>query len=151
MNTLPNRRVLAALLTGLILMTGCQKDEPKTPRLQDALPGMPLPGDPVFVSRSGSEDALQVVFTTGMNPEEAATFYRKALARAPWTLVSDQPFESGGRVLYASRNGPPLWVTIKANPNGIGSQVSLNGAVAPKGGEAAKPSTPADSGTKPKP
>jgi hypothetical protein len=151
MNNPTNRRMLAALLTGLMLIAACQRDEPKTARLQDALPGMPLPGDPVFVSRSGSEDALQVVLTTGMKPDEAAAFYRNLLSKAPWKLVSDQPFESTGRVLYASRNGPPLWVTIKPNPNGIGSQISLNGAVAPKGAESPAAAVPADTGKKPKP
>ena len=146
MQHLSRRRILAPLLAGLLLIAACQQDAPiKTPRVQDALPGMPLPMDPVFVSRSGSADALQVVLTTGMTPDAAAAYYRATFSRAPWTLVSDQPFESGGRVLYASRSGPPMWVTIIPNPKGVGSQISITGAVAAAGKDSVKPAAPSDS------
>lgn len=140
------------VLAAALVAGACHKDAPPdTARIQDALPGMPLPGDPVFVSRSGSPDALQVVLTSAQSPEAIIQFYRIVLTRDPWTLVSDQPFDSGGRVFYASRNGPPLWVTIKPNPGGIGSLISLNGAVAPakRDSSGAKPAGKDSSTAKP--
>jgi len=134
MPNLTTRRWLPALVAVALLAGACRPDQPaKTARLQDALPGMPLPNDPTFISRSGSDSALQIVLSSGQPPEAMINFYRGILSTAPWTLVSDQPFDSGGRVFYASRSGPPLWVTIKPNPAGAGSLISLNGAVASPG------------------
>ncbi len=130
MNAISRRRSPALLLACLALLAACKAEPPpKTARIQDALPGMPLPGDPTFVSRSGSEDALQVVLTSAQAPDSIVAYYRQILSKTPWTLVSDQAFNTSGRVFYATRNGPPIWVTVIPNPKGAGTQISLNGAV----------------------
>ncbi len=119
------------MLACLALLAGCKAEPPpKIARIQDALPGMPLPGDPTFISRSGSDSALQVVMTSAQSLDTMIVYYRQILSREPWTLVSDQAFNTNGRVFYATRNGPPIWVTVTSNPNGAGTQISLNGAVA---------------------
>src|SRR5882672_4123797 len=98
MPNLTTRRWLPALVAVALLAGACRPDQPaKTARLQDALPGMPLPNDPTFISRSGSDSALQIVLSSGQPPEAMINFYRGILSTAPWTLVSDQPFDSGGR------------------------------------------------------
>lgn len=152
MRTFRTHRFAALLILGLAALPACQKDAaPKGPRLQDALPDLPLPADPVFISRSAGEDALQVVLSTAMSPDSAAAFYRVILSRKPWKLVSDQAMDRGGRAFSATRDGPPIWVTVMPDTDGVGSRISLNGAVVPRGRDTVKPAPAADSGKKPKP
>ena len=136
----------------VLVAAACRDEPPKMPRINEALPHMPLPPDPGFVSKSGSEDALQIVVRTPLTPAQALTFYRDTLGRAPWHLVSDEAIPDSGRALYAERDGPPLWVTIQPTPGGTGSTISLSGAVPKKPAAAqaagASPGAPAPDTTR---
>ena len=134
-----NHRNLALLLP-LLALAACSEPAPKIPRISEALPHMPLPPNPAFVSKSGSADALQVVVSTPFTPAQTLAYYRKVLGKPPWRLISDQPMDSTGRrALYAERDGPPLWVTIEPSSKDTGSIVSLAGAVVRKDSAAVKP------------
>ncbi len=132
----------------VLVAASCRDEPPKIPRINEALPQMPLPPDPGFVSKSGSTDALQIVVRTPLTPAQTLAFYRDTLGKAPWHLVSDEAIPDSGRALYAERDGPPLWVTIKPLPGGTGSIVSLSGAVVkkpattPAGGRTSAPPAP---------
>ena len=113
----------------VFLAVSCRDAPPKMARISEALPHMPLPPNPGFVSKSGSAEALQIVVTTPLTPAQALAFYRDTLGKAPWRLISDEAIPDSGRALYAERDGPPLWVTIRAAEGGTGSIVALSGAV----------------------
>ena len=53
--------ILAALL-------GCRDKPPSPPALALAMPNLPLPPNPVLVSKSGGADALMITFRTTATP-----------------------------------------------------------------------------------
>lgn len=100
---------------------------PTPPDIQDVFEEILLPPDPVFVSRSGSSDALQIVLRSPASRDEVLAYYREALQRGRWQVVSDRPDAAGVQVLYAERNGRPMWIRVAAE--GQSSRVELAGAV----------------------
>jgi len=88
-----------------------------------------MPPDAKFVSRAGSEDALQVTLYT---PTQAATvveYYRGTLSQGKWRLVSDMKKPDGKIVLYAEQDSRPLWVSVWPTTDSAGTMVQLAGAV----------------------
>jgi hypothetical protein len=120
------------LVGALLLACGSEPRAPELPRLGQALPNLPLPPNPEFVSRSGSADALQITLRTPMEQEKVADYYRAALTRGTWRLVSDMKNPDGSTALYAEQDGPPLWVRISKLTDRPGSMVQLTGAVSAK-------------------
>ncbi|MEP6472793.1 MAG: hypothetical protein ABJC74_03685, partial [Gemmatimonadota bacterium] len=120
----PNGWRGTVLILGLVAIAGCRPDaKPHTPRLQDALPYLPLPPDPHFVSRTGVDSAIQVVLTTPYPVDSIVVLYRGLLLRQSYTLAGDQPATGGGRALLAIKNGQPLWIMIGPDPAGAGTRV----------------------------
>jgi hypothetical protein len=105
------------------------KDEP---RVQQVFPNLPLPPNPELVSRSGSKDALQLTFRSPADIALVADYYRTALSRGKWRLVSDVKSPDGSTALYAEQDGPPLWVRIWKADDRPGTMVQLMGAVVAK-------------------
>lgn len=124
----PARALVATCL--LALAAACEKKpEPITlPSAAATLPVLVLPPNAAFVSRSGSEDALSVVFRVPGKPEQSARFYRAMLRPPGWRIVSDAVDREGAHVLYAEQDGPPLWVRIWADTVNNGTLVRLTGA-----------------------
>jgi hypothetical protein len=94
-----------------------------------AMPNLPLPPAATVLTRSGGEDALQITFRSAYPPDSLAKFYRQVLTSGVWNLVNDDRAADGTVSLYAERNGPPLWVTIRQDPDSRGSLLTLGGAV----------------------
>ena len=93
------------------------------------MPNLPLPPSATVLNRSGGPDALQITFRSSFSPDSMAGYYRHVLTNGEWHLVNDDRSSDGTVSLYAERNGPPLWVTIKKDPNSSGSLLTLGGAV----------------------
>jgi hypothetical protein len=93
------------------------------------MPDLPLPPLATVVSRAGSEDALQITFRSTLPPDSMAAYYRGVLTRGVWSLVGDTRTADGSIALYAERDGPPLWVTIRKDSTSAGSILSIGGAV----------------------
>jgi hypothetical protein len=93
------------------------------------MPNLPLPPLASVVSRAGSEDALQITFRSALPPDSMAAWYRGVLTSGTWSLVGDTKTADGSITLYAERDGPPLWVTIRKDSTSAGSLLSLGGAV----------------------
>jgi hypothetical protein len=110
---------------------GCERAKPvKTPELAEALPDLYLPSRFSFVSRSGSEDALQITVRTPLKPEEVGEYYRNLLTRDPWTMESDMKDREGALTLHATRQGkPPIWVRISPDTAYNATLVQVSGAV----------------------
>jgi hypothetical protein len=119
-------RLPVLLVLSLLGATACRKPV-KRADISETIPLLLVPPGGEVVSRTGSEDALQIRFHTRFGPDKVADFYRGVLSRPPWNLVSDQRTADSAIALYAERDGPPLWVTIR--PAGAsGALVDLAGA-----------------------
>src|SRR3954451_4337207 len=126
-----------------LLLVACQSEPPakKEPTVAPALPTLPLPSSPELVSRSGSEDALQITVRTPRDVSEVTDYYRSVLSQGKWRLVSDTKSADGSAVLYAEQQGPPLWVRIWKDADRSGTMVQLTGAVASKDSLPKRPQT----------
>ncbi len=108
-------------------------------------PNLPLPPGARFVSRAGSADALQITMFSPSEATAVVEYYRDALSKGKWRLVSDQKKPDGKVVLYAEQDGPPIWVSVWPTSDKAGTMVQLAGAVL------AKDSVKAGTGAAPKP
>jgi len=143
---MPSYRFLLAALGVGALALGCKHQDAKAPSSDIAafpqtLQHLPMPPEAQFVSRSGSKDALQIVFKSTQPPPVVANYYRGELSRGGWRLVSDTE-DSTGASLYAEQNGPPLWVRVSWNDSAKATMVSLTGAVVQPGDTAKRAGTP---------
>jgi hypothetical protein len=118
---------------GLVLLAcGSEPRATKEPPIQQVFPNLLLPPEPELVSRSGSEDALQLTVHTPSDIAKVAEYYRDVLSRGKWRLVSDVKSADGSTVLYAEQDGPPIWVRIWKPGDRPGTMVQLSGALVGK-------------------
>jgi hypothetical protein len=113
------------------MLIACESEPPPPtpPAFGRAFSDLPLPPNPQIVSRSGSADALQLTVYSPTDAPRVTDYYRSALTKGDWRLVSDIKSPDGSTALYAEHDGPPLWVRIwKANDR-PGTMVQLTGAV----------------------
>jgi hypothetical protein len=115
-----------------LALAACADTPPKTAEVSEALPNLPLPPQPTFVSRAGGPDALQLTVRSPASADSVATYYRQVLKQGKWRLVNDAKDADGATVLLAQQNGPPLWVRIRKAEDGPGSVIELSGAVVPR-------------------
>lgn len=135
---IPSRLRYAVLCLALV---ACADQPPKTAKLSEALPNLPLPPDASFVGRAGGPDALQITVRSPAGSDVVEAYYREILHKGGWRLVNDAKDQDGATVLLAQRDGPPLWVRIRRAEDGRGTLVELSGAVMSPGGDSAKASS----------
>ena len=124
---------LSLCAAGLFLLAcGSESPAAKEPPIGQVLPNLPLPPDPQVVERSSSKDALQLTLRSPSDIGLVTNFYRDALSRGRWRLVSDVKSPDGSTSLYAEQDGPPLWVRIWKSEDQAGTMVQLTGAVVGK-------------------
>src|SRR5215210_565155 len=121
-------RFFALLASAFLIACGSEQPDSPPPGFAKAFANLPLPPDPEFVSRSGGSDALQITFHSPAEVPQVIAYYRQALTRNRWRLVSHTDNPDGSAVLYAEQEGPPLWVRISKSSRG-GATVELTGAV----------------------
>ncbi len=126
---MPHQNLRLLLLAALVSVAGCRQDAPKPASVAQALPGLPLPPAAEVLSRSGNPEVLQITFRSALPTENLVEFYRSVLSTGAWDLVSDERDTEGARVLYAERDGPPIWVRIYKATGAEGSIVEISGAV----------------------
>jgi hypothetical protein len=126
---MPYQNLRHVVLVALVTVAGCRTDADKPASVAQALPGLPLPPAAEVLSRSGSAEALQITFRSALPADNLVEFYRGVLSNGPWDLVSDERDSEGARVLYAERDGPPIWVRIYKATGAEGSIVEISGAV----------------------
>jgi hypothetical protein len=124
----------------VLALAACGREPrgPKTPDASAVFPRLPLPPDAQLVSRTGSEDALQIRLLSATSPDAVKDYYRNVLSREPWRLISDVKKSDGTVVLYAEQDGPPMWVRIWPTSDGAGTMVELSGAVVAKEADSLK-------------
>jgi hypothetical protein len=138
---MPSIKLILCSAGLLLLACGSEPPPKQEPRVGQAFPTLPLPPSPELVSRSGSEDALQLTVRTPSDVAEVTEYYRNVLSQGKWRLVSDVKSADGSAVLYAEQQGPPLWVKIWKAGDRSGTMVQLTGAVASKDSLQKKPQT----------
>ena len=122
------RPTYLAVLAGLVLVAACDRAEkPKEATVAEAMPNLPIPPNAEFVSRSGSADALQIVFQSTLRRDAVAAYYRNIFTSAGWNLVSDVTQPDSTIALYAENSGHPMWARIR--PTGTTTRIELMGAV----------------------
>lgn len=125
----------------MLALAACKPEvREKTPELSEALPGIPIPPASQIMGRAGSSDALQLSFRSEWTEADLLVYYRQLFTRAPWKLVSDVRDRDGAAVLYAERDGPPIWVRIHKAAGTTGVAVEVSGAVTGSSGSPARSS-----------
>jgi hypothetical protein len=117
---------------GLAALTliACTDEKPiKLPEFARVFPNLPLPPNPTLVSRSGSEDALQLTLMSQAKAADVEAYYRSVFSRSGWRLVNDQRGRDGGVALLAELKGQPLWVRIQSTDDSVATMVELAGAM----------------------
>ena len=123
----------------VLALSACSRgDSKQIAKVHDALPGLPLPPEARVVSRAGTPEALQITFQSRWAVDSITDYYRIILSSGAWTLQSDVVDATGAAVLYATRDGPPIWVRITRASGASGSIVQVNGAVVPKPSDTSK-------------
>jgi hypothetical protein len=125
----------------LVALVGCKDKKPQTPKLAQVFPNLPLPPQASLVSRSGGPDALQITLMSQSKVADVESYYRQVLTRNGWRLVNDMRDRDGSMVLFAERDGPPLWVRIKSTDDSVATLVELSGAVMADPAKRAKPAS----------
>jgi hypothetical protein len=126
---------------GLAALTliACTDEKPiKLPEFARVFPNLPLPPNASLVSRSGSEDALQLTLMSQAKAADVEAYYRSVFSRSGWRLVNDQRGRDGGVALLAELKGQPLWVRIQSTDDSVATIVELSGAVLPDSTKPAK-------------
>ncbi|HET8633706.1 MAG TPA: hypothetical protein VFL88_06135 [Gemmatimonadales bacterium] len=115
----------------LLLAAACKQDadDVQPPTAGEAFSSIILPPDATVESKSGSADALQLVFHSTATPNDVAQFYRSQFSRAGWSIVSDLTDSAGVIAMHVdwSATNQPMWVRII--PADRGTRVELFGAV----------------------
>jgi hypothetical protein len=122
-------RIFLSLTCVLLSACGSEAREPNLPANAKVFPNLPLPPSSQFVSRAGSEDALQIRLFSAKRPDDITLYYRDLLSKGNWRLVSDVKKSDGSVMLYAEQDGPPIWVRIWPTSDRVGTMVELSGAV----------------------
>ena len=119
----------SAVFLSLLALPACERapEKPSSPAVASVMPNLPLPPNGEFVSRSGGNDALQLVFQSPAKADFVTAYYRDAFTTGGWNLVSDTRQPDSTIVLYAEQSGHPMWVRIK--PTGTTTRVELMGAI----------------------
>lgn len=126
---MPYLRVFLSLTCGLLVACGSEAREPNLPANAKVFPNLPLPPSSQFISRAGSEDALQIRLFSTNRPDDITAYYRNLLSRGNWRLMSDVKKSDGSVMFYAEQDGPPIWVRVWPTSDGVGTMVELSGVV----------------------
>lgn len=124
-------RHMSFVVVLVVLLAACQDREPAPtlPQVGEAFTTVITPPRGALVSRSGSSDALQLTFQSGVGAEQVAEFYRGQFSREGWRILSDLVDTSGVIAMHVEWDATrqPMWVRIQ--PVGNGSTINLVGAV----------------------
>lgn len=119
------------VVMALVLLAGCQDKEPAPtlPQVGEAFATVITPPGGALLSRSGSADALELTFQSGISSEAVADYYRTQFSREGWRILSDLSDTAGVIAMHVEWDATrqPMWVRIQ--PAGNGSTVNLIGAV----------------------
>lgn len=119
----------AVLLVVLLAACGDREPAPTLPQLGEAFSTVITPPNGALVSRSGSSDALELTFQSGVSASRVAEFYRGQFSREGWRILSDIADTAGVVAMHVEWDATrqPMWVRIQ--PVGNGSTINLVGAV----------------------
>jgi len=120
--------LLAALALSLSACLGGEEDQPPAERTPPVLARVPIVPGSQLRDTAGTREAARATLLVGQPPDSVAAFYRRRLTAEGWRIMSDMN-DGGGVVLYAQREGPPLWVQIRPGPASGTTMYALIGAM----------------------
>jgi hypothetical protein len=87
-----------------------------------------MPGASFMVSTPGGNVA-EAKLHMAVAPDSVANYYRLALLRRGWQIVTDVRTQDGGVTIYArAADRRPVWLMIERDPAGRGTLMSIIGA-----------------------
>lgn len=124
---------LALLVLLALAVTACSREERDAAAerrfASQALTGvLAYPRSNIAGVATGTE-AAEVTLTTSATPAQVAAWYREVLRLNSWELRSDAPQSDGAVVMHATKDGRPLWVTIRPTAGAPGTTYTLVGVV----------------------
>ena len=125
----------------ILALLACQDKGPRTPKVSEVFPNLPLPPNAIVVSKAGGSDALQLTLMSPVKAKDVEHYYRTLLSKGGWRLMNDMRDRDGSVVLFAEQNGPPLWVRIKSTDDSVSTIVEIAGAVMADTAKRAKPAS----------
>jgi hypothetical protein len=111
----------------LVLLAACVSKDEQPVATPNVLRGVPVIEGSLLLDTAGTAEAARAVFSVPIPPDSLAAIYRRFLLANGWRVVGDVRDDSGTD-LYAERQGPPLWVSIRPGEKG-GSRYTLIGAL----------------------
>ena len=122
---------LTIIIAGIVGLVGCSGDsEPEVePPVDLVFQGVPVLPLSTVVGQSGSASAVQTDLFAPAHPDSAAGWYRRRLIALDWEIESDNRTPDGVTTIYATRDGPPLWVILRPNGSVAGTSYSMIGAL----------------------
>jgi hypothetical protein len=125
----------------VLTLVACKDRAPEAPDISQVFPNLPLPPQASVVSRSSGSDALQITLMSAAKVGDVEAYYRHTLSKNGWRLVNNMRDRDGSVVLFAERDGPPLWVRIKSTDDSVATLVELSGALIADPAKRAKPAS----------
>jgi hypothetical protein len=124
-------RTFPFLLTAALLVTACgdkpaPDPEEAPPSIAEVFPNLPLPPDGQILSREGTGQAMQMIFSSPQAGDTIANYYRKVLSAPPYELINEST-NDGVVSFFVEQNGPSMWVVVQGLEAG-GSLVTVAGA-----------------------
>jgi hypothetical protein len=115
----------------LLSLVAC--DRPKEPDARQmaarALRGTLSYPQSSIVKVSAGTDAAELQLASPAPADRIAAWYREALPLNGWELKNEGKDREGALSIYAEKEGRPLWITLRPNPNGQGTTYTLIGAI----------------------
>ena len=104
-----------------------EREPPEMPSLE------PLHEVPVFrpaatVAWQTGEGTVELIYHAEAEPDTVVAFFRRRFADEGWEIVGDITTPDGMTSLHARRGDRRVWVLIKLQPDGDGTEFTLIGA-----------------------
>ncbi len=123
-------RVAAATL--LLVSVACERPAPGSREREVAIRAIPnilsYPRSRITQISAGDE-AAEVTLVAPTSAGKVADWYRQFLRLNGWQMLSDERRGDGSVVLYAVKDGRPLWITVRTSERGPGTSYTVVGAV----------------------
>lgn len=108
------------------VLAGCDRPgaDPR-PVLRESMKGLAGYPQSSVVSMTAGADAGQMVLSTLDSVAQVAAWYRQFLKVNGWELENDQQASDGSVALYAEKGKRPIWITLRPNVGGPGTNYTI--------------------------
>jgi hypothetical protein len=121
--------VLAVLAVFPLALTACGDGEEEPAELPslEAFRDVPVFRPAATIAWQTGDGAVELIYHARAEPDIVAAFFRHRLAADGWTILGDVMIPDSTISLHAQRDGTPVWVLVKRQPGGQGTEFRLIG------------------------